>query len=210
MFIILGLIGGCTNASDFMMDKDKQPRLEVFTYSKSGSVLSSPVMDYCLFTLDDEGNLVICDKPKDFFRFDIYVESYDVNQRFDVGVIFPTDDILYDDHYDPGYYPTVVKWPQAAQVFPIAWETVPRSYTSDGGRGPGGYFTLTVAFWAPMGGQMGWAENYQEDGFFIWDFDNPRFVQPEIVFVVTDSHGRTATTKVKLWVNIVEICVPCP
>jgi hypothetical protein len=212
--IAVVLSGGCTNAADFMQDEDKQPRLEVFAYSSGGGLLSSPVTGYCLYTLVD-GELMICDVPTGLIRFDIYVESYDVNQRFDVDVIFPHDDIEYLSHYDPGLYPTVVKWPQAANTLPIAWETVPKTYISDGGRGPGGYFTLTVAFWAPMGGQMGWAPKHEnvpfpEGSFFIWDGDDPDFVQPEITFVVTDDHGRKAVRKVKPWVNIYELCIPCP
>jgi len=212
-FIAVSLVSSCEFQRMLMDEEDKLPRMEVFTYVglASKSPLSQPVAHYCLF--DAKG--VTCDSPMDLLRFDMYVESYDINQAFTIDVILPTDDVEYMQHFDPKYRPTVVKWPQNATALPIAWETVGRIPTSDNGRGPGGYFTVAVATWCPKAGQMGWAEKYEvkhwwEGSFFNWDTDDPHFIQPEITIILTDEAGRKAVKKLPLWVNIgnCQTCAP--
>jgi hypothetical protein len=212
LLIGLNLLSGCDTQDLFMDEEDKQPRMEVLAYAVAaggcagGSMVAPPVCTYCIY--DEKGN--ICDGPKTVLRFELYVESYDVNQAFDVEVIFPDDDIEYMQHYDPEIRPSVIKWPQGNYRLPIAWETIEKAYTSDNGRGPGGYFTVPVAVWGPMGGQyFGWAPTYDDYSFFNWDPDNPNFVLPEVTFILTDAGGRKVIRKVWCWVNVMPICDTC-
>jgi hypothetical protein len=205
---IILLLSGCDTQDIFMSEEDRLPRMEVYT-TYGGTRIVPAVMEYCIYFKSGEV-ILPCDLPTGVMVFQMYVESYDVNQPFDIEVIFPTDDIEYQQHFDPEDRPTVAKWPQEAEKIPIAWETIPKTYTSDGGRGPGGHFVVDVAIWAPYGGQtFVWAPKYNDYSFFLRDPDDPNYVEPEITFILTDAGGRKVVRKKSLFVNIVEVCLHC-
>lgn len=205
---IIILISGCDTQDIFMDEDDRLPRMEVFS-TYGGTRIIPAVLNYCIFYKVGE-DILVCDMPSGVLIFQVYVESYDINQPFDIEVIFPTDDIELLQHFDPIYRPTVAKWPQEAELIPIPWMTVPKNFTSDGGRGPGGFFVVDVAIWAPLGGQtFGWAPKYLDYSFFNRDPDDPNYVEPEITFILTDAGGRKVYRKLPLFVNIIEICTSC-
>jgi hypothetical protein len=205
---IIILISGCDTQDIFMSEEDRLPRMEAYaTYG--GTRIVPAVVNYCVYYIVGQ-EILPCDQSSGVLVFQMYIESYDLNQKFDIEVIFPTDDIEYYQHFDPADRPTVAKWPQQADKIPIAWETVGKTYTSDGGRGPGGYFTVNVAVWAPLGGQyFVWAPKYDDYSFFNRDPDDPDYVEPEITFILTDGGGRKVMRKLPLFINIIEICTAC-
>lgn len=143
-FLLAGscILGGC-EGSDFMDLKDKQPRVILINYKTDPTNLGGGVPSYYQeygFLRETWTDPLTLEKmqrdvpiaPISVNRFEVTIESYNVNQEFSVSVGFPS-----------------VNFPAYAISMGDAFDTAAPVYTSSYGRGPGGNITATVAVWAP-------------------------------------------------------------
>ena len=170
VIFIAGLsIGGCSGEM-FMPGDMKQPSATAATYAAtllspfSGGAVT-PFLEYGVKAyVNADGDLLgkCALYPLSITRFEINIETYNINQEFSVNVDFP----------DLGDFPVFAFTVQGPM------ENAKRTPIGDNGRGPAGIVTIPVAAWAP--------------GQVDPDLYAPPTGQYTFKFVVTDASGRNA------------------
>lgn len=143
-FLIAGscMLGGC-EGSDFMDPKDKQPHIVLMNYMTAptnlGGGTPSYYQEYAFRKETWTDPLTFEEKERDVplfpisvNRFEVTIESYHINQEFSISIGFPS-----------------VGFPVYAITMIDPFKSATPAYTSNYGRGPGGYLTATVAMWTP-------------------------------------------------------------
>lgn len=167
-FLLAGscILGGCEGA-DFMDPKDKQPHIVLINYMTSptnlGGGTPSYYQDYAFLreTWTDPLTLLKMEQdipiaPLSVNRFEVTIGSYHINQDFNISIVFPD-----------------VNFPAYEIIMHDPFKSATPVYTSNHGRGPGGYLTATVAVWSP-----------REEVYGVGDYC--------LSIVVTDSEGHDA------------------
>ena len=147
-FLLAGscILGGC-EGSDFMDPKDKQPHIVLINYMTAPTELGGGTPSYYQeygfrketwtdpITLEEmERDVPVA--PISVSRFEVTIESYHINQEFSISIGFPSANF-------PVYAVTMID----------PFKSATPAYTSNYGRGPGGYLTATVAMWTPREGE---------------------------------------------------------
>jgi hypothetical protein len=166
------LLNGCETA-DFMDAKDKQPRVTLIHYATSPASLGggSPsfYQEYGFRketwtdpVTQEEMEQYIPLYPVTVSRFDVIVGSYHINQGFEATIMWPS-----------------APFPDYRITAEGALDNAARIPTSDHGRGPGGYLTTTVAWWAPKEGCP-----FSPVGYYTFGV------------IITDQNGHSAMTSI--------------
>ena len=195
LFLLAGsnILGGCGNTEDWMDEKDKQPKLSLGIIETDPVDLAGGVPSFTQkygvrlewwidpISLEPDGRIVGL-YPITVNRFDLTIESYNINQEFDVLVVFPS---VPFDSYDV--------------IYPGGFKGAAPIYTSSHGRGPGGFKSSPVALWAPRIGEWPGKWPYYTEDFPEADYS--------LSLIVTDSHGRNGYAAVGFIVQgvIIEI-----
>ena len=142
LLLITGILSMGCESSSLMPDSSKQPRVSCTTYAvpwpnpgaSQGTI--SPFQEYGMRQILYKDGLTEYGRqalyPVTITRFDLSIETYDINQEFKFYVEFPQTSFSASE--------TKVDLPlQNATKIPL----------SDNGRGPGGILIVPVAFWGP-------------------------------------------------------------
>ena len=186
LFLLAGsnILSGC-NTEDWMDEKDKQPIICLSIFEAPVTDLTGGVPSFTQkygvrveWWIDpislEEYSRIVPLYPLSISRFELTIESYNINQEFDVLVAFPSVDFAaYNVRYSGNF------------------EDEPAHYTSSSGRGPGGWKLGTVAMWAPRIGQ--WPR-------YSWEYPEADYT---LSVIVTDSHGRNGYAGVGFTVQAV-------
>ena len=184
LFLLAGsnILGGCSNTEDWMDEKDKQPKLSLGIIETGLDNLAGGVPSFIQkygvriewwidpVTLEEYYQIIPL-YPITVNRFDLTIESYNINQEFDVLVAFPS-----------------VSFKSYEVIYTAGFTTAAPIFTTNHGRGPGGFKSSPVALWAPRIGQ--WPGPYPEADY-------------SLSLIVTDSHGRNSYAAVGFIVQAV-------
>ena len=185
LFILLLVSGiltvGC-NGPILMSETDKQPKVSCTAYAVSpaspatGGVVS-PSQDYGMRQLVAKDGVTELARqalnPVTITRFELSIETYNINQGFTFYVEFP---------------PPPSGFPVTAFTIVLPMENAVKIPESDNGRGPGGLVIVPVAIWGP-GNAPPNAVGMSPAGEY------------EFKFVATDSDGRDAVCYETITVN---------
>ena len=143
-FLLAGscILGGC-EGSDFMDPQDKQPHIVLMNYMTDPTNLGGGVPSYyqeygfrrLIWTDPISLELMQQDipvAPISVNRFEVTIESYHINQEFSISIVFPD-----------------VSFPVYEITMHDPFKSAAPVYTSNHGKGPGGFLTATVAVWSP-------------------------------------------------------------
>lgn len=196
LFLLAGsnILSGC-NTEDWTDEKDKQPKLSMSIFETDTVNLAGGVPSFTQkygvrvewwidpITLEPDG-LIVGLYPISVNRFELTIESYNINQEFDILVAFPS-----------------VPFKSYNVIYTAGFKTAAPIFTSSHGRGPGGFKASPIAIWAPMIGQWPYSQK---------DFPETWY---SLSVIVTDSHGRNSYAQVEFLIQgvileVVEIDPP--